>query len=99
MVLGRASVTSPSTSILSSLLAILQTSRESAHCASCLLRKRSKMMRTGSADRSWYQDPCGFRQDPGALRGDRDGVLEVGRERPVDGRDRPVVVVHVDLRL
>ena len=31
----------------------------------------------------------------GPSRGDRDGVLEMGRQRAVDGRDRPVVVVHV----
>src|SRR3954470_14210253 len=33
-------------------------------------------------------------EDPGALGGHRDGELEMGRQRPVLGVDRPVVVAH-----
>ena len=41
--------------------------------------------------------PRVVRQDSRPVRGDRDGVLEMGRKRAVDGRDRPVVVVDVDV--
>ena len=41
--------------------------------------------------------PVPLREDPRAVCGDRDGVLEMGRERAVDGRDRPLVVVDEDL--
>src|SRR4051794_16113463 len=46
---------------------------------------------------SWYQDPC-VGEDLRAGRGDRHGVLEMRCERAVGGRDRPVVVVDVDVR-
>src|SRR3954447_11897992 len=89
MVLGRASVTSPSTSIFSSLLAIL-SSRNAWF--------RHKKARPGAAEASWYQDLCATREHARALFRDRDGVLEVGRQRAVGGRDRPPVVVLVDGR-
>src|SRR6059058_4913311 len=47
---------------------------------------------------SWYQNPCFRRQDARPLGRDRDRVLEMGRQRRVGGRDRPVVVVDVDVR-
>src|SRR3954447_20959161 len=37
-------------------------------------------------------------EHPGAAVGEREGVLEVGRQRPVVGLDGPVVVEHVGLR-
>ena len=43
--------------------------------------------------------PARPREHARAVRGDRDRVLEMGRERAVDGRDRPLVVVDVDLGL
>src|SRR5579884_3489620 len=86
IVLGRASVTSPSTSIFSSLLAILAFS----------ITFQTKI-RPGAAESSWYQDRRPFREDPGPLGRDRHRVLEVRGERAVDGRDRPFVLVHVHL--
>src|SRR5207244_12642068 len=46
---------------------------------------------------SSYQDPCAPSQPARPVRGDRDGVLEMGRERAVGRRNRPVVVVDVDV--
>src|SRR5207245_10322137 len=55
-----------------------------------------------AASRSWYQtSPCrrfGQGQHPGPVLEDRDGVLEMGRQRAVLGGDRPFVLVEVDLR-
>src|SRR3954468_24280 len=58
-------------------------------------RARAKASRRGP---SWYQNPCFRREDAGSLDGHGDRVLEMGRQRGVGGRDRPVVVVDVDLR-
>src|ERR1043166_1045426 len=46
---------------------------------------------------SWYQDPASG-EDPRPGRRDGHGVLEMGRQRVVGGRDRPLVVVEVHLR-
>src|SRR3954469_13360111 len=46
---------------------------------------------------SWYQDPC-VGEDLRPRCRDGHGVLEMGRQGAVGGRDRPVVVVDVDVR-
>src|SRR6185437_12303437 len=65
----------------------------------CSLSKRRARTTASRRGSSWYQDPGARSEDPRALRGDRHGVLEVGRQRAVLGRDRPLVVVDVDLGL
>src|SRR3954447_17098234 len=47
---------------------------------------------------SWYQNPRFRREDAGPVRRDGHGVLEMGRQRGIGGRDRPLVVVDVDVR-
>src|SRR5579885_71218 len=109
IVLGRASVTSPSTSIFSSLLAILPSftgtgrgrrtpaAGRGARLPRPLPEPRAKS-RLSPQRSSSYQDPRRSREHPRPLRGDRDRVLEVSRERAVDGGDRPAVVMDVHVR-
>src|SRR4051794_15777852 len=47
---------------------------------------------------SWYQNPRFRRQDARPVRRDGHGVLEMGGQRGIGGRDRPLVVVDVDVR-
>src|SRR2546423_12683150 len=53
-------------------------------------RARASASRRGP---SWYQNPRFPCQDPRPLSGDGHGVLEMGRQRGIRGRDRPLVVV------
>src|SRR4051812_50228065 len=54
------------------------------------VRTRASASRRGP---SWYQNPCSGGQNPGPLGRHGHGVLEMGRQRGIGGRERPIVVV------
>src|SRR5215203_4066533 len=90
-VLGNASVTVPSTSMTSSLAKDLLFSNSYKMAEA----KRISYHAGGDAPteerRSLFAWPPVFRQHQGAVLGDGDGILEVGREGAVDGVDGPPV--------
>jgi hypothetical protein len=55
---------------------------------------------TGSPRKPLFAVTCPARagQDAGSFAGDGNGVLEVGRQRPVRGADRPSIRLDVDIR-
>src|SRR5215204_6179552 len=90
-VLGSASVTVPSTSMTSSLAKDLLFSNSYKMAEAKQISYHAGGDAPTEERRSLFAWPPVFRQHQGAVLGDGDGILEVGREGAVDGVDGPPV--------
>src|SRR5947208_14017460 len=94
IVLGRGSITVPSTSIASFLATVAKRSLSRIECRS---GTGTRTCRVSNGAVSGKRRSADAGQDFGPVLGDRDRVFEVRGEGPIPGHDRPAIGLDFDL--